>query len=75
MSSTQGGWTWLSSEGRYMGAAAWGVMDRASNPYYRQAETRISSRPNGEITLNREMANWPTTVRLTLQAPTDRHPR
>ena len=23
ISSTQGGWTWLSSEGRYMGAAAW----------------------------------------------------
>ena len=34
ISSTQGGWTWLSSEGRYMGAAAWGDMDRASNPYY-----------------------------------------
>jgi Predicted carbamoyl transferase, NodU family len=25
ISSTQGGWTWLSSEGRYMGAAAWGT--------------------------------------------------
>src|SRR5216683_8308869 len=34
ISSTQGGWTWLSSEGRYMGAAAWGDMNRASNPYY-----------------------------------------
>ena len=32
ISSTQGGWTWLSSEGRYMGAAAWGDMNRASNP-------------------------------------------
>ena len=28
ISSTQGGWTWLSSEGRYMGAAAWGDMNR-----------------------------------------------
>jgi len=28
ISSRQGGWTWLSSEGRYMGAAAWGEMDR-----------------------------------------------
>ena len=34
ISSTQGGWTWLSSEGRYMGAAAWGDMNRATNPYY-----------------------------------------
>ena len=34
ISSTQGGWTWLSSEGRYMGAAAWGDISRASNPYY-----------------------------------------
>src|SRR5260370_37388569 len=34
ISSTQGGWTWLSREGRYMGAAAWGDMNRASNPYY-----------------------------------------
>ena len=30
ISSTQGGWTWLSSEGRYMGAAAWGDMNRAT---------------------------------------------
>ena len=28
ISSTQGGWTWLSSEGRYMGAAAYGNGDR-----------------------------------------------
>src|SRR6266536_2053771 len=34
ISSTQGGWTWLSSEGRYMGAAAWGDMNRSSNPCY-----------------------------------------
>ena len=44
ISSTQGGWTWLSSEGRYMGAAAWGDMDRASNPYYRAAERRAAFR-------------------------------
>src|SRR6185436_19251555 len=35
ISSTQGGWTSLSSEGRYMGAAAWGDGDRLTNPYYR----------------------------------------
>ena len=33
ISSTQGGWTLLSSEGRYMGAAAWGNYDRATDPW------------------------------------------
>src|SRR6185437_1097833 len=36
ISSTQGGWTVLSSEGRYMGAAAYGDMDRATNRFYRR---------------------------------------
>jgi carbamoyltransferase len=31
ISSTQGGWTALSSEGRYMGAAAFGDMNRSTN--------------------------------------------
>jgi predicted NodU family carbamoyl transferase len=31
ISSTQGGWTALSSEGRYMGAAAYGDMNRSTN--------------------------------------------
>src|SRR5262249_20994663 len=35
ISSTQGGWTALSSEGRYMGAAAYGDMDRPTNTFYR----------------------------------------
>lgn len=26
----------LSSEGRYMGAVAWGDQDRLTNPYYRR---------------------------------------
>jgi carbamoyltransferase len=34
ISATQGGWTMLSSEGRYMGAAAYGDMNRASNRFY-----------------------------------------
>src|SRR3954453_18408287 len=34
ISSTQGGWTWLSSEGRYMGAAPWAAMNPATNPTY-----------------------------------------
>jgi len=58
VSSTQGGWTWLSSEGRYMGAAAWGDMNRASNPYYSRLKHVLHLGDNGEILLNREMANW-----------------
>lgn len=58
ISSTQGGWTWLSSEGRYMGAAAWGDMNRASNPYYGRLKEVLSFGADGEIRLNRAMANW-----------------
>jgi carbamoyltransferase len=58
ISSTQGGWTWLSSEGRYMGAAAWGDMNRASNPYYAQLRNVLDFGKDGEVRLNRAMANW-----------------
>ncbi len=58
ISSTQGGWTWLSSEGRYMGAAAWGDMIRASNPYYARLKEILHFGAGGEIRLNRTLANW-----------------
>ena len=58
ISSTQGGWTWLSSEGRYMGAAAWGEMDRARNSYYARLKEVLHLGDNGEIRLNRALANW-----------------
>src|SRR3954465_14932076 len=58
ISSTQGGWTWLSSEGRYMGAAAWGDMNRASNPYYARLKHVLHLGDHGEVQLNRAMANW-----------------
>jgi carbamoyltransferase len=58
ISSTQGGWTWLSSEGRYMGAAAWGDMSRASNPYYARLREVLHFGEGGEIRLNRALANW-----------------
>jgi carbamoyltransferase len=58
IASTQGGWTWLSCEGRYMGAAAWGDMNRASNPYYQRLRQVLDFAPNGEIFANRAMANW-----------------
>src|SRR3982074_113430 len=58
VSSTQGGWTWLSSEGRYMGAAAWGDMNRASNPYYARLKDILHFGSEGEVRVNRAMANW-----------------
>jgi carbamoyltransferase len=58
ISSTQGGWTWLSSEGRYMGAAAWGDMNRATNPYYARLKEVLDFGGNGEVRINRAMANW-----------------
>jgi carbamoyltransferase len=58
VSSTQGGWTWLSSEGRYMGAAAWGDMDRATNRYYARLKHVLPLGDGGEVRLNRAMANW-----------------
>ncbi|WP_291855316.1 carbamoyltransferase C-terminal domain-containing protein [Bradyrhizobium sp.] len=58
ISSTQGGWTWLSSEGRYMGAAAWGDMNRATNPYYPRLRQVLHFGAEGEIRLNRAMGNW-----------------
>jgi carbamoyltransferase len=58
ISSTQGGWTWLSSEGRYMGAAAWGDMNRASNSYYSRLKEVLDFGGNGEVRLNRALANW-----------------
>jgi carbamoyltransferase len=58
ISSTQGGWTWLSSEGRYMGAAAWGDMNRASNPYYARLKEVLDFGSGGEIRINRALANW-----------------
>ena len=58
ISSTQGGWTWLSCEGRYMGAAAWGDMNRATNPYYARLRNVLIFGSDGEVFLNRAMANW-----------------
>ena len=58
ISSSQGGWTWLSSEGRYMGAAAWGDMNRTTNPYYQRLKEVLQLGPDGEVRLNRAMANW-----------------
>ncbi|MFK8003239.1 MAG: carbamoyltransferase C-terminal domain-containing protein, partial [Polyangiales bacterium] len=58
LSSTQGGWTPLSSEGRYMGAAAWGDGDRETNPYYEALRPLLILGAKGEVRVNRDYANW-----------------
>jgi len=58
ISSTQGGWTVLSSEGRYMGAAAYGDMDRSTNRYYSRLRNIFRLDPDGNVYLNRSLANW-----------------
>jgi carbamoyltransferase len=59
LSSTQGGWSYLSSEGRYMGAAAWGNGDRLANTYYRRLRQIVYFGSEGDVRLNRSLANWP----------------
>ena len=58
ISATQGGWTWLSSEGRYMGAAGFGNMDRQTNSFYLSLRRIFSLEPEGQVYLNRSLANW-----------------
>ena len=58
ISSTQGGWSLLSSEGRYMGAAAYGDCDRQTNTIYPSLKNIFSLAPEGQVYLNRSLANW-----------------
>jgi carbamoyltransferase len=58
ISSTQGGWTVLSSEGRYMGAVAWGDRDRLTNPFYRRLRQIFHFGDEGQVRINRAMVNW-----------------
>ncbi len=64
ISSTQGGWTILSSEGRYMGSAAWGDGERLTNPYYRQLRELFHFAGDGTVRLNRALANWPRSLQV-----------
>ncbi len=58
ISSTQGGWTTLSSEGRYMGASAWGDSNRLTNPFYQRLRQLVYFDDEGQVYVNRAMANW-----------------
>ena len=54
--SILGGWSPLSAEGRYMGAAAWGNGDRLTNPYYRAVRNFFFFGPDGQVCFNVAMA-------------------
>jgi carbamoyltransferase len=41
-----------------MGAAAWGDMNRATNPYYGRLKEVLNLGADGAVNLNRAMANW-----------------
>ena len=69
ISSTQGGWTILSSEGRYMGSAAWGDGERLTNPYYRQLRELFHFTNDGDVRLNRALANWPRSLQVRPYTP------
>ncbi len=69
LSSTQGGWTPLSSEGRYMGAAAWGAQTREQNSCYERLRPLLSLLPGGRIELNRRWMRWHQTPSEPYGAP------
>ncbi len=58
ISAGQGGWTPLSSEGRFMGASAWGDRDRRTNGVYRAMRGLLHLGPDGEVSVNRMAARW-----------------
>lgn len=61
LSSTQGGWTPLASEGRFMGASAWGERDRDKNPFYLGLRPMLDLRPDGRVRLDRRYMRWHRT--------------
>ncbi|MSR56625.1 MAG: carbamoyltransferase [Planctomycetaceae bacterium] len=69
ISSTKGGWTTLSSEGRYMGAAAWGDGDRLTNKFYRTLREIFHFAPKGELMVNRAFVNWHIAGELAPYGP------
>jgi carbamoyltransferase len=58
ISSTQGGWTTLNSEGRFMGASAWGDTKRLTNPYYKSLRQILYLGSDGQVKINRSLINY-----------------
>ena len=75
ISSTQGGWTLLSSEGRYMGAAAWGNYDRNTNPFYAPLRAILQLAPDGAGARQSRLGELAARFRKTLHQGFDPHPR
>ncbi|MCP5003646.1 MAG: hypothetical protein GY941_06780, partial [Planctomycetes bacterium] len=50
-----GGWSALSAEGRYMGAAAWGNYNRLTNSYYMRLKQYFYYLDKGNVVANRAM--------------------
>lgn len=69
VSSTQGGWPPLSSEGRYMGAAAWGNGDRATNPYYPGLRAVLGLLPGGRVRVDRARVRYGRAGRPGVYGP------
>jgi len=61
LSSTQGGWTPLASEGRLMGAAAWGECDRSRNTVYQALRNLLVLGDDGAVGLDRQWIQWHLT--------------
>eukprot|EP00971_Amphidinium_carterae_P009082 179318-Amphidinium_carterae.1 len=47
-----------------MGAAAWGDLDRATNPYYQSLRQIVVLQMGGKVLINRAMANWHISRRI-----------
>ncbi|MCK4406650.1 MAG: hypothetical protein KAT33_04890 [Bacteroidales bacterium] len=58
ISSTQGGWATLSSEGRYMGASAWGDTSRLTNPFYKRLREILHFGSDGHVYVNKRFINY-----------------
>lgn len=59
IATTQGGWPPLSSEGRFMGAAAWGDGDRRSNRIYAGLRRVLHLAADGRVHIDRNALRYP----------------
>lgn len=58
LSSTLGGWTVLSSEGRFMGATAWGDSNRLTNPFYKRLRQVLCFGSEGRVSVDRSFIKY-----------------
>ncbi len=58
LSSCYGGWPLGDAEGRWMAAAAYGDLDRRTNPYYRVLRRILHLGDKGALHVDRSLVNW-----------------